>query len=90
MSPGLQVELVLLPAVTFLATLTIVAGKDPRTRQVASMTGCLMAIVGVGIAVYVIVNVVSKLDQVTTKNHFAGAASPSVADHLFPSVSVRD
>jgi hypothetical protein len=66
---ALPIELVLLAAITFLGLLTIVAGRDPTTRQVASATGCLMAFAGLGVAGFVIFNVVTNWSQVTTREH---------------------
>ncbi len=73
----LPVELVLLPAITLLGMLTIVAGRDPTTRQVASMTGCLTSIAGLGLATFVILNVVTEWSQVTTKEHLLELVLPA-------------
>jgi hypothetical protein len=74
---SLPTELVLLPAITFLGVLAIVAGRDPTTRQVASMTGCLIAFTGFVIAAFVIFNVVTNWTQVTTKEHLLEVLLPA-------------
>jgi hypothetical protein len=74
---ALPIELIVLPAITFLGLLTIVAGRDPTTRQVASATGCLMTFAGLGVAAFVIFNVVANWSQVTTKEHFLELLLPA-------------
>lgn len=74
---SLPLELVLLPAVTFLSILTIVARMDRKTQQVASMTGCLIVIVWLGLATFVIVNVVTNWREVTTKEQLLELLLPA-------------
>ena len=67
---SLPVELLLLPLLTFLAMLAVVAQMDPTKRQVASLIGCMQALAGLSIAVFVVVKAVSNWSEVTTEIHF--------------------
>jgi hypothetical protein len=62
-------ELLLLPVLTFLGLLSLVAQRDPASREVASATGCLQAAAGFSIAAFVVFKVSTNLDQVTTEAH---------------------
>jgi hypothetical protein len=66
---SLPVELFLVAAITLLGLVTLAARMDPTTLQVASLTGCLMTVIGLGLVTYVIVNVVTNWNEVATKEH---------------------
>jgi D-alanyl-lipoteichoic acid acyltransferase DltB (MBOAT superfamily) len=74
---SLPIELFLVAAVTFLGLVAIVARRDRSTQQVASMMGCLTTVIGLGLATYVIFNVVTNWNKVTTKEHLLELLLPA-------------
>lgn len=66
---SLPFEFILLPGLTLLALVSLVAQSDQANRQVASAAGCLQAAAGLGIAVFVTFKIATNWDQVTTEAH---------------------